>query len=35
MTGLGRVGFNNLDILDKDDRVGEEEDDRQQMRRDQ
>lgn len=35
MRGLGRVGFNNLDILDEDDRVREEEDDTQQMRRDQ
>lgn len=24
MRGLGRVGFNNLDILDEDDRVGKE-----------
>lgn len=28
MRGLGRVGFNNLAILDEDDRVGKEEDDR-------
>lgn len=35
MRGLGRVGFNNLDILDEDDRAGKEEDDRWQMWRDQ
>lgn len=35
MRGLGCVGFNNLDIQDEDDRVGKEEDDSQQMRRDQ
>ena len=35
MRGLGCVGFNDLDILDEDDRVGKEEADRQQMRRDQ
>lgn len=35
MRGLERVGFNNLDILDEDDRVRKKEDDRQQMRRDQ
>lgn len=35
MKGLGRVGFNNLDILVEDDRAEKKEDDRQQMRRDQ
>jgi len=28
MRGLGRVGLNNLDIMDEDDRVGKEEDER-------
>ncbi len=35
MRGLGRVGFNNLDILDEDDRVREEEDDGRKCGRDQ
>lgn len=35
MRGLGCVGFNNLDMLEEDDRAGKGEDDRWQMRRDQ